>query len=244
MSTVQKHSRTWYTVTHEDKDFNLMFEPTNDGDDIIFKKVGRGWEVGYLNQDEMAESPDEWKDESLLLVNYHRDFDVRRDDIITEDDVRAIYQNQFIRGVLDSGEFKGIPISQDQRIEWQERITEVSQEDFYWIFPLSCYSHSGVVLHLGGGSNMWDSGGWDTSHVGVVLASKKEFPDFEKSKVEEIADGLVKTWNQYLSGDVYCVVVEKFDSDLQQFNYDICGGYYGYKDTLKELASQMGVKGE
>ena len=35
-------------------------------------------------------SEDLENDESAFLVNYHRDFDVRRDEIITEDDVREI----------------------------------------------------------------------------------------------------------------------------------------------------------
>jgi hypothetical protein len=69
-------------------------------------------------QDIMDGSPDESGDDAVFLVNYHRDFDVRRDKIVTEEQVRAYYL----------GEEHGI--------------------EGYYLFRLTMLSHSGVWLSL------------------------------------------------------------------------------------------------
>ena len=57
-------------------------------------------------QDESAESPDERKDEDLFLVHYHRDFEVKRDEIITESETGAILTGDYERFDDGSGYFK------------------------------------------------------------------------------------------------------------------------------------------
>lgn len=71
----------------------------------------------------------------------------------------------------------------------------------YHIFPLSAYIHSGVALCLGSGDHACDPGGWDSSFAGAVLCSKKEWR--MRKSAYKYAAGLVKTWNSYLSGEVY-----------------------------------------
>lgn len=141
-------------------------------------------------------------DDGVFLVNYHRDFDVRRDDIITEDAVRDWYHDK--------------PIAQSKE---------------YHIWELSCYVHSGVALHLGRGyfEKRCDAGGWDTSYVGLVLVSKKEFRSVEKAKKAALAH--VETWNHLLSGSVYGYVVEDSGGQL----VDSCGGFLGDEEyCMKE----------
>ena len=80
-----------------------------------------------------------------------------------------------------------------------------------------------------------DPGGWDTSHVGIVLVSK-----LEAKKVEEalkLAQGLIEYWNKYLQGDVYCVVKETYSKKKEPIDHDILCGCYGY-EYAKEAMSE------
>lgn len=146
-------------------------------------------------QDLDCQSPEEWGDDNLFLVNYHRDFEVRRDEIITEDDVRSWYQGE-----------------------------KIEQSKQYHIFQLSMLSHSGVWLSLNS-SFACDAGGWDTSRVGVVLVSKKEAKT--KEKAVKLADGLIESWNDCLSGNVYGYIITGIEDSK---TLDSCWGFYGDYD--------------
>lgn len=182
--------------------FEFNFEPIEDT--LSIKKTKDGFEARYLIQDEMCESPDEDGDDAVFLVNYHRDFDVRRDEIITEDDAR----------------------------DWYQATRKIPQEEEFHMFTLACLVHGGVWLSLEKGFTC-DSDGWDTSHVGVVLVSKKEAKKVEKAL--ELAHGLVKYWNKYLSGDVYCAVTETYSKKKEPIDYDVLGGCYGYENAKESL---------
>jgi len=185
--------------------FEFNFEPIEDT--LSIKKTKDGFEARYLIQDEMCESPDEDKDDGVFLVNYHSDFQVERDDIIIEDDVKA----------------------------WYQATRKVSQLKEYHVFALACLVHSGVWLSLESNFHC-DPGGWDTSHVGMVLVSKKETKKVEKAS--ELAQGLVEHWNKYLTGDVYCGVKETYSRKKEPIDYDVFGGCFGYenaKESLKEI---------
>ena len=196
------------TYYDDEKGFEYTFEPLDDT--LTITETESGYEVRYLIQDEDTDSPDEWGDDNLFLVNYHRDFWVERKEVITKDEVRDIY----LRGKTDYGD-----------IERQ-----------FHIFPLSCLVHSGVWLSLGDSFGS-DPGGWDTSHVGLVLVSKKETR--YKKKALEIARGLVETWNTYLTGDVYCLVKETYDKDKEPVEYDTLGGVYEHKYALEALKTEI-----
>lgn len=97
-----------------------------------------------LIRDQDAESPDDWGDESLFLVGYHRDFSVERDDAISKEDLITHFNGE-----------------------------KIAQAKDYFIFGLEAYIHSGVVLALTNGGNFPDRQ-WDVSKLGAVLVSKKE----------------------------------------------------------------------
>ena len=197
------------TTYFNENGFEFNFEPIEDTLEI--KKTKEGYEARYLIQDELVDSPDEWQDEGLFLVNYHRDFWVERNNIITEETVKDIYLN------YQSEETKQI-------------------EKEYHIFPLSMLSHSGVWLSLNY-SFVSDAQGWDTSHVGLVLVSKKEA---RLSKTAyKLAEGLVKTWNTYLTGDVYCLIKETYDKEKNPIDYDTLGGVYELSYALDALKTEI-----
>lgn len=117
---------------------------------------------------------------------------------------------------------------ENKKIVTEDEVRQFYQEGKmvpgYWMFPVSAYIHSGVHLFLGTHTSPWDYGGWDTSHVGCVLASKKEWR--LRKLAMKCAEGLIETWNQYLSGDVWGYTIEELD--------DSCWGFYGHDDCLQE----------
>jgi len=181
--------------------FEFTFEPIEDT--ITVEKTPKGYVARYLVQDDNPQSPDENEDNGLFLVNYHRDFDVRRDNIIVKQNVADYYGSE-----------------------------KIPQEDKYHIFNLSMLSHSGVWLSLNS-SFTGDGGGWDTSHVGLVLVAKKEW--HKRDKACKAAESLVNEWNAFLSGDVYGCVVEYYDENKKQINQESCWGYIGFEEAKKEL---------
>jgi len=167
-----------------------------------------------ISQDHDAESPSAWGDDNLFLVGYHRDFSV---DGPKEKGYLILDKNEcatILRGNVDPEDL-GI----------QNILNK------YHVFALSAYIHSGVKLYLGDivcapFDTPSSSGGrgWDTSLLGAVLVAKTEWP--EQDKAEEAAQGLVNTWNGYLSGNVYGYTIE----DAQGEHLDSCWGFYGDYD--------------
>lgn len=196
-------------ITYSKDDFEFSLEPIEDT--LTIRKIKSGYVARYLAQDQDYESPDAWGDNDLFLVHYHRDFTITNNKVITEDAIRVWYQTFQKDG---------------------SRSSQIDAEKEYYIFAVSAYIHSGVVLSLCHNFG-YDPGGWDTSHVGAVLASKKEFPS--RDKAVKAAQGLIETWNMSLSGDVYISVIEKYNKDKEQTDMDSLGGIYGYKYARKEL---------
>jgi outer membrane lipoprotein SlyB len=192
-----------YVVGSEKKKVHYSAEDTLKHEWLTDKRAVEAYEknntVIRIYQDDNPESPDDWKDDNLFLVHYHRDFEIDRDSIITKDDTRKWYQGE-----------------------------KIPQEKDYYIFPVEAYIHGGVSLAFSQQGNFPDRQ-WDVSHVGLILASKKEFKSKEKAK--ESAKGLLETWNQSLSGDVY-----GFDVSDPKTGESIesVWGFYGIDEVKKE----------
>ena len=93
--------------------------------------------------------------------------------------------------------------------------------------PLYLYDHSGITMSTSPFSCHWDSG-----QVGYIMVTKEEvrkqfgWKQVTKKRIEKIKSylrGEVETYDQYLTGDVYCYIA--YDSDNNQV--DGCGGFYG-----------------
>jgi hypothetical protein len=105
----------------------------------------KGLKVNIYQDESYDQSPSDNGDDDLFLVHYHRDFDVRRDDIITKEDCET--------------RFGGEKILQDKK---------------YHFFLTKTYIHSGVVLALEESGKTFPDECWDVSRIGHVLVSKKE----------------------------------------------------------------------
>lgn len=101
----------------------------------------------------------------------------------------------------------------------------------YLLKPLFFYEHSGVSLSTTPFSCPWDSG-----QVGYIMVSHEEITKkfgelFMKTlgKAEEILVSEVKSWDNYLSGNVYGFQLLENDDTV-----DSCWGFYGDLEEVKE----------
>lgn len=95
------------------------------------------------------------------------------------------------------------------------------------ILPLYLYDHSGISMRTSSFGCRWDSG-----QVGFIVVSKKTIlSEFGgkivtkklREKVEGILEGEVKTYTQYLEGDIYGFKIVDENDDI----IDSCYGFYG-----------------
>lgn len=98
------------------------------------------------------------------------------------------------------------------------------------MLPLYLYDHSGITMNTGGYHCPWDSGqvGWIYVEIDKAL---KEWGGLgglsnaeQIAKIEEYLKGEVKTYDDYLTGQVYGYVVEDEDGN----HIDSCWGFFGY----------------
>lgn len=103
----------------------------------------------------------------------------------------------------------------------------IRQNDLAIILPLYLYDHSGITISTTPFGCKWDSG-----QVGYVIVTRAELREnfmvkrlsaklIEQGK--EIIVSEIKTYDQYLRGDVFGFRVE----DENGNTLDSCGGFYG-----------------
>jgi len=100
------------------------------------------------------------------------------------------------------------------------------------ILPLYLYDHSGITINTHGFSCPWDSGqiGW------IYVTYKKIRREYgwkliTKNRREKIVEYLrneVKTYDQFLTGEVYGYIIEPTDKNKNIECDDACWGFFGY----------------
>jgi hypothetical protein len=113
-------------------------------------------------------------------------------------------------------------------LSWEELEKLIcKEEDVCVIDPLYLYDHSGITISTTPFGCKWDSG-----QVGFVYITKEEIRKLFnvkriskklKYKAWEYLNEEVKTYKQYLEGDVYDVYVRDENDDI----VESCSGYYG-----------------
>lgn len=136
--------------------------------------------------------------------------------------------------------FRGLAIAADETVQdrieyWEDdndikvnKIINKAIEQHYIILPLYLYDHSGITISTGPFSCPWDSG-----QIGYIYITKEKAREeynwkvMTKSRIKKIIsylEGQVKTYDQYLTGDVYGYVISNEDDN----HMDSCWGYYGH----------------
>ena len=169
-----------------------------------------------IEQDDCPESPREW-DNLGRMVCMHRCYDLG-----------------------DKHNYRA-----DQFSGWDGLRKELEQkEGAAVILPLFLFDHSGITMSCSSlRFRMADSAGWDWGQVGFIYATKEDIlKEFSKKrlskklleKVEEILVNEVKTYDQYLTGDVWGYIIEDDDGE----HLDSCWGFFGH-DYCEQEAQEM-----
>lgn len=110
------------------------------------------------------------------------------------------------------------------------------------VLPLFLYDHGGITMSTGSFSCPWDSG-----QVGYIYMTAEKgranWGRIWKKKALACLQAEVKTYDQYLTGEVYGYVAQLLDENGEELEneQDSCWGFYGM-ETAKEEAKEA-VKG-
>ena len=98
------------------------------------------------------------------------------------------------------------------------------------LLPLYLYDHGGITINTKGFSCPWDSG-----QVGFIYLTKedlkKEFGG-DKQRMIKLLESEVKTYDQYLTGDVWGYRIFKGEEEV-----DSCWGFFG-RDYCEQQAKE------
>lgn len=124
---------------------------------------------------------------------------------------------------------------------WQE-LKEQLQNDYkiLMIKPLYMYDHSGITISTKPFSCSWDSGqiGWVFIDETRLQYMSGDASGFNELNLEEIIDGEVKGYDQYLTGEVYRITINEVEicsmGHQHETMLESIGGYYGYEYAEQE----------
>jgi hypothetical protein len=131
---------------------------------------------------------------------------------------------------------------------WDEQLKVISKnEDVCVILPIFMYEHSGVCINTKPYSCPWDSG-----QIGHIFVSKekvrKEYNVKRISKklkecITKYLEGEVKTYSDYLEGNVYSYEINKIticnEGCEHKHFMDSCSGFIGDEDYCLEEAERV-----
>jgi hypothetical protein len=126
---------------------------------------------------------------------------------------------------------------------WKEMEKAIVKENnVAVILPLYLYDHSGITI-----STTPFSCGWDSGKIGFIYVSKEDvLKEYGgkivtkklKERVTEYLKGEVKTYDQYLQGDIYGYKISKVSTCDQGHEHkeelDSCWGFYGEDYCMEE----------
>jgi hypothetical protein len=128
-----------------------------------------------------------------LLIRIYQDDDPRSPDDDDNEDAFIVYEHRNF--AVSRNGFD--PSKIHEALQEAEDPKEFNK---YHIWVVNAYIHSGVSLSLSRAQYPFNDR-WDVSTTGYCLISRKEWPD--EAKAKEVAESVIKEWNQYLLGDVY-----------------------------------------
>jgi hypothetical protein len=114
---------------------------------------------------------------------------------------------------------------------------EANEGEIYTL-PLYLFDHSGVTMSTRPFGCSWDSG-----QVGFIYVSKnkviKEYSEIiDAEKIKEYLNNEVKTYDQYLTGDVWGYVVNEIkicdEGHEHKENIESCWGFFGHEECENE----------
>lgn len=180
-----------------------------------------------IMQDEDPESPREW-DNFGRMVCWHSRYYLG--------DVTESNQRRKVACDADGTEFPGVETFD----EWWKQNGKGGI-----ILPLFLYDHSGISMSTSNGSypfnDMWDSGqvGWIYATADTIRREQlvKRISRTVREKTVECLVGEVKTYDEFLTGQVYDYMIEDADGEY----VDGCSGFYGFEYCKEQAIEHLHV---
>jgi hypothetical protein len=131
---------------------------------------------------------------------------------------------------------------------WNELKEHIESEyKVLMIKPLYLYDHSGITISTSPFGCQWDSG-----QVGWVFIHEKQLEsmcgkDFEitKEKLESIIDSDVKTYDSYITGDVYQYTIYEIETCDKGHEHksvvECCGSFFDEQDCEGEGMNVLSI---
>lgn len=157
-----------------------------------------------IHYDENPESPREWDNLGTMICS-HRNYNLG--------------DEQF-----DSDDFEG----------WEDLEKHLREDrDACLVLPLYLYDHSGIKMYTKGETTIMHHQAWDSGQVGFIFMTRETYDenygdeamaDQEEANIKAIKalESEVKTYSQYIEGNVYGFTVEH----PEEGEVDGCWGYF------------------
>lgn len=194
----------------------------------------RGYEI-EVYQDLDAENPREWENLGTMVCCSRR-YDLG--DKQAESGAEAVFKT------LNDLNYKNADKLDDEWVDLGERgfFEEYYQKlyDYALLLPLYLYDHSILRISTNSFIGRAQHAEWDSGQVGFIYVSKEQVKkewEWEKiskkreQKLYGILESEVKTYDQYLAGDVYRYSVLGEEGE----EIDSCGIFYGYDEEESGL---------
>ena len=187
--------------------------------------------------DDCPESPRAW-DNVCTMICWHRHYDLG--DKHNYDDVDDFLDGLCFRILYkDCDELDGL--------HWQDKFKMLDESNLILIKPINMYDHGGITVSTSSVYPFNDP--WDAGYVGFIYVTKKTI--FEecggiteenwKERADQYLEGEMKTYDDYLRGDVYgyrltkkvkqqdkCPhcgeIIREYEEEVEG---DSCWGFYG-----------------
>jgi hypothetical protein len=129
---------------------------------------------------------------------------------------------------------------------WDELKTQIESDyKVLMIKPLYMYDHSGITISTSPFGCNWDSGqiGWVFIDKDNLQRISGDSDGFNELNLEEITDSEVKTYDQYITGEVYRYTIYEIETcslGHEHKNFvEGCGGYFGEEECENEGKSVL-----
>lgn len=171
----------------------------------------------------------EWDCHTGTMVCWHRRYDLG--------DKKWNESDEFEKAVMsDQVRWNRVTCENEYKYDYFERKDmelppHGTLDKDYLYLPLYLYDHSGITMSTGKFSCPWDSG-----QVGFIYVRKdkvraeygwKVLTEKRREIVIELLRNEVKTYDQYLTGDVYGFTIK----DAEGNDIDSCWGYFGMEEV-------------
>ena len=190
-----------------------------------------------IEQEDYAESPREWSN-LCTMVCWHRHYDLG--DKHSFDDVDEFFERLCYEILYkEDDELYGL--------HWQDKFKMLDESNLVLIKPINMYDHSGITVSTSNGYPYNDR--WDAGIVGFIYVTKKTI--FEEcgniteenwlERADKYLEGEMKTYDQYLRGDVYGYRLTK--TVIEQEICPHCGEVISEYEDEEEIDSCWGFYG-